>query len=89
MCDLVIGDKIACYRLSVIGTKELCRCVPQLSNFVIRLLVQLIFELSISLSQDFLKFKLIADAIKIKRIARIEDNGLIGEVPIMGIVKAI
>ena len=90
----MVGKLVVCYQVAsngftVIGTKELCGSVPELTVIVWRLFVEFVFKGCITLAQDLVKFKLVAHAIEIERIARTEDNDLLGEVSIMRVVEAI
>lgn len=86
MCDLVVSDKVAGNSLSIVRTKELRRRMPKLTSFIVLFGVQCVFELGISLPQDLLELELVADTVEVERIARIEDDSSIGEVPIMRVV---
>lgn len=87
--EFVVCDQVACHRLGVVRPEELGGCVPELSGFVVLLGVQLVFEIRVPLSQDPLEFRFVSHLVELERFAGVEDDGLIGEVAILGVVEAI
>lgn len=63
--------------------------MPELTGFVVFFLIQSVLERSITLPQQLVEFRFILDTAKIERIARREDDNLLGEISVVGIVEAV
>lgn len=90
----VLRQLVICYKtsrngLAVVGTEELGRRVPQLPALVVILFVQLILELCVSLAQDAVELGLVFERAEDEGVAGMEDDDLLGEVTVVGIVQAV
>lgn len=83
---LVILDEVARDGLAVVRAEELGGCVPELSRIVGGDVVQLVFELGIALAKEGVELGFVAHVVEVKGLARVEDDGLLREVAIIGVV---
>ena len=87
--ELVVLHEISGYGFAVVGAKELRRCVPQLPRIVRPGRVEGVFELGVALAQEGVELGLVAHRVKVEGLARVEDDSLLGEVAIVGVIEAV
>ena len=63
--------------------------MPELPYIVGLLRVQLVFESGVALAKNGQELFLVLHAIEVERVARVEDDDLLGEIAIIGIVQAV
>ena len=89
MFEFIICDKVSGNRFAIIRSKQLRRCMPQLSTIIWHVGIKLVFEGSVASTQLAVEFRLVCHTIEIEGLARVEDDDLIGEVTIVWIVKTV
>ena len=87
--ELVVRDQIPRDGLAVERTEQLRRCVPQLPGRVPRLGIQRIFKGGVPLRQLLMELGLVLHLVELERFSGGEDDDLLAEVAIVGIVQAI
>lgn len=86
----VVGDEVPGHGLAVEGSEQLRRGMPQLAGRVLPLLVvEQVLELGVPASQLGLERKIIAEGVEVEGLSGAENDGLLGEIAVMGIVQAI
>lgn len=87
--DLVAFHEVAGDCFAIVWTEEFGRGIPQLTSVVGRLRVESVLKIGISLTEKVLKVIFIGHACEIKGFVRCKDDGLFGEVAIVGIVETV
>ena len=84
--EFVVLDQIACNGFAVVWAKQLGRGVPELPRVVGGVFIKVVFELGVTLAEEGVKFGFVAHGVEVKGLAWVEDDSLLGEVAIVGVV---
>lgn len=83
----VVGDEVARNGLAVVRAEELRGRVPQLARRVLAFaVVELVLEFGVPLAQDALELDLVSHRGEVEGLAGAEDDGLLGEIAVVGVV---
>lgn len=82
----VVGHQVPRDGLAVVRAEQLGGRVPELPGVVVLLRVEGVFELGVPLSHFGVECRFVADRVEAEGFARAEDDDLLGEVAVVGVV---
>lgn len=86
---LVVLHQVPRQRFSIVRREQLGRCMPQLAEVVVFLQVERILEVGVAMPQLLEEFVLRLHGVEVERVAGREDDDLLGEVAVAGVVQAV